>query len=1387
MADPAQSPGEGNPDDKRASTSSQRASSPTSPPSSSPTNDASSDRTPRDLEKSTNGPLAERQEDDVGVKSEKQGLDRQNQHGKTTKDKSGLAKLDSQIAKAKDDKIDPMANLPDHEREILERQLDIPPVKVGYFTLFRYATNVDLAILAVSAICSIAAGAVLPLMTIIFGQLTGTFQKFFLGQGDRDEFNSELSHFTLYFVYLAIGEWVTVYISTVGFIYTGEHITQKIREQYLDAILRQNIAFFDKLGAGEITTRITSDTNLVQDGISEKVGLTLLAFATFITAFVIGFVKYWALTLILTSIIFGISGVMGGGSTFIMKWNAKALAAYAEGGTVAEEVLSSIRNATAFNTQDKLARQYDSHLELAQKWGLKQQTILGFMVAAMFGINFLGYGLAFWQGSRFLVWGDISLQSIITILLAVIIGAFSLGNVAPNFKAFTSAVAAGTKIFATIERNSPINPSAEGGKKLEGEVEGTVELRNIRHIYPSRPEVVVMENINLVVPAGKTTALVGASGSGKSTIVGLVERFYDPVGGTVYFDGHDIRDLNVRWLRQQVSLVSQEPTLFAMSIYDNIRHGLLGERWEHLTAEKTKEMVEHAAQMANAHDFILNLPEGYETNVGERGFLMSGGQKQRIAIARAIVSDPKVLLLDEATSALDTKSEGVVQAALDKAAQGRTTIVIAHRLSTIKTADNIVVMSHGQIVEQGTHDDLLERKGAYHGLVEAQRIAAANENKEEGDDEDAVTPAEEKGELVRKTTSRTSAKGSTPVDPDDEIKLKRTQTGKSASSVAIEKKTPGNEHPQYSLLTLIKVIVRFNKPEWYLLVFGIFWAIIAGGGQPTSAIIFAKSIVSLSLPPSQYDKLRHDANFWSLMYLMLGLVMFFSFGLNGWAFATCSERLIRRARDQAFRAMLRQDIAFFDREENSAGALTSFLSTEATHLSGLSGTQLGTILMVSTTLIGSLSIGIGIGWKLGLVCTATVPILLGCGFLRFWMLARFHQRAKKAYEHSAAYACEATSAIRTVASLTREADVKQQYHEQLVAQAQKSFVSVLRSSSLYACSQSFMFLCVALGFWYGGTLIANGEYSMLQFFIVFSAVIFGAQSAGTIFSFAPDMGKAKQAASELKRLFDCKPDIDSWSTEGQYLENVEGYIEFRDVHFRYPTRPEQPVLRGLNLTVKPGQYVALVGPSGCGKSTTISLLERFYDPLVGGVYVDGKEISGLHLNRYRSFLSLVSQEPTLYQGTIKENVLLGADRNDVTDAEVEKACRDANIYDFITSLPDGFNTICGSKGALLSGGQKQRIAIARALIRDPKILLLDEATSALDSESEKVVQAALDAAARGRTTIAVAHRLSTIQRADMIYVFDSGKIVENGTHGELMRKRGRYYELVNLQSLGKQH
>ncbi|EPS39306.1 hypothetical protein H072_6948 [Dactylellina haptotyla CBS 200.50] len=1302
-----------------------------------------------------------------------------------------LDKLDSKyVVKEEEEQTDPLAHLPPHEAEIIKRQIDIPESKIGYFSLYRYATRFDLTMLFFTHLASICAGAVLPLMTVVFGNLAGEFAGFAISSPTVDpEAPGRLMHtvetLTLYFVYMGIGEFILVYFATVTSIHIGERISGRIRQEFLAAILRQNIGYFDKLGAGEVTTRITADVALVNAGISEKVSLTLYSLSTFVSAFVIAFVRSWKLTLILFSAVVAINIVLGGASKFMVKYNKLAIESYAKGGTVAEEVFSSIRNAVAFGTQGKLAEQYETYLVVAERYGRLHKSILAFMLGALMTIIYLNYGLAFWQGSRFYVRGEAGLNDVVNVLMAIIIGAFSLGGVAPHVQAMTTAVAAASKVYGTIDRKSPLDPSSDEGEKIEN-LKGDIELVGIKHIYPSRPEVVVIEDMNLVIPAGKTTALVGASGSGKSTIVGLVERFYDPVGGQVLLDGVDIKNINLRWLRENVSLVQQEPVLFNASIYENVAFGLIGTSYENAADEKKRELIEQACEMSNAAQFITSLPDAYETNVGERGLSLSGGQKQRIAIARAIVSDPKILLLDEATSALDTRSEGIVQAALDKAAMNRTSIIIAHRLSTIKNADNIVVMSQGKIVEQGKHDDLLEAKGAYYLLVEAQKFQETKERPTEDEEDEKLAEAAEDLKLSRTRTKASLAE----VDPEDlEIanRLNRAETSKSVASAALAAK-PVEEAKHYSLWTLIKLIASYNKTEKLFMFVGVLLCIVAGGGYPVQSVLFAKSLSALSFDPkTQRAKIESEVNFWSAMYIMLAGTQLISYTGQGWLFAICSEKLVHRVRIQAFRTLLRQDISYFDDERHTSGALTTLLSTETTYLAGLSGVTLGTISIVLTTLIASFVLSLAIAWKLALVVISTVPILLACGFFRFWILARFESTAKAAYEKSASYACEATSSIRTVATLTREQDVLTNYRSQIVAQEGRSFKNTLKSSSLYAMSQSFVFLCVALGFWWGGKLISKYELSIFQFFVCFTAVIFGAQSAGTIFSFSPDMGKAKHAAQTLKELFDRKPEIDSWSDDGESLPTVSGVIEFQDVHFRYPTRPTQPVLRGLSLTVKPGQYVALVGPSGCGKSTTISLIERFYNPLAGSITLDGHEISDINIKDLRSHMALVSQEPTLYQGTIRQNITLGALREGVTDEEIHQACKDANIYDFIMTLPDGFETVCGSRGVLLSGGQKQRIAIARALIRNPKILLLDEATSALDSESEKVVQAALDNARAGRTTICVAHRLSTIQNADVIYVFDQGKIVESGTHQDLMALRSRYAELVKLQGLGKTH
>ncbi|KKK13548.1 hypothetical protein ARAM_001719 [Aspergillus rambellii] len=1259
--------------------------------------------------------------------------------------------------------------LSDLQKDILEQQIRMPTPKVSYFQIYSYAAGWDWVILGIGAICAVAGGAALPLFTVFFGNITSTFRDVASYAITYDEFYHTLSTNVYYFIYLGIGEFLTLGFATFAFVHTGNSVTQKIRVRYLQAILQQNIAFFDSLGAGEITTRITGDMHLIQDGISEKLSLVLTGVSSFVTAFVIAFIKYWKLALVSTSTLFVLLLIMGIGSTISVIYSKKSIECYGKGGSIADNVLDSIRTVAAFGAQEALAEKYDSHLQDAERFGRVVQMTFALVIGGILGVMYLNYGLGLWMGSRFLIEdpAHIAPGDILTIMMSIILGSYSLGNVAPNMQAFSDAVAAATKILGTIDRESPLNPLSTEGNRPSS-VQGWIEFSNIKHAYPSRPEVIVMEDFNLRIPAGKTTAFVGPSGSGKSTIIGLLERFYNPVGGNVLIDGHDIQSLNLQWLRQQISLVSQEPQLFSATIFENIKYGLIGSDFENETAEEIRERVIKAAQIADADEFINALPEGYETNIGS--LALSGGQKQRIAIARAIVKEPKILLLDEATSALDTKSEGLVQAALDRAAEGRTTIVIAHRLSTIKSAHNIVVMVGGKIAEQGTHKQLLDRNGTYAGLVQAQSISDAYGNQDEEHDKETLATLwfDEDDDFDRYWA-------------DDPYFTPLTLCPR-ASNVTVPKLAAPAKATQFSIWSLIKFIASFNHPERYIMGLALVISLFAGCVQPAQSVLLAKAVNAMSMPYTEPGELRHETNFWSSMFLMTGLVTFVLFGTQGVMFAVSSEKLIRRARSQTFRVLLGQDIAFFDEEENSTGALTSALATDIKNLAGISGATLATLLIVTMNLFGSLAVAMALGWKLALVCSSAVPVLLLSGFLRTWILSRFQVRGRKMHQKSASEVSEAVTAIRTVVSLTMERVILDSYRTQLEQQVKTDIPSILRSSYLYASSEALQFFCMALGFWYGGMLLGHHEYTIFKFYVCFSEVIFGAQAAGTVFSYAPGMSKARHAAAELKALFSRKPKIQG-CVGGEVVRSLQGSIEFRNVYFRYPTRIQYPVLQGLNLTVQPGQFIAFVGASGCGKSTTIALLERFYNPIAGEILVDGKDISTLDLQSYRKKLAYVGQEPALFQGTIRENILLGMDPHEVSDGALITACRDANIYEFIISLPQGFNTTVGSKGGMLSGGQKQRIAIARALLRNPRILLLDEATSALDSESEKVVQAALDTAARGRTTLAVAHRLSTIQRADMIYVLANGQVAESGTHSELLRKRGRYFDLVNLQNL----
>ncbi|KAK5129041.1 hypothetical protein LTR85_000374 [Meristemomyces frigidus] len=1268
------------------------------------------------------------------------------------------------------------AGLSEAQAQILKDQTGYPnKAKATIFSVYRYASAAEFTLIAISAMCSVASGAITPLMIIVFGHLVGD-----LSDNSAANLGSALGHNSasnqriLYMVYLAIASFGLEWIATAGWQHTGRRIARKVREEYLRALLKQNIGFFDNFGAGKMTSHITADMNAIQEAISEKVGLTLATLATVVGSFVVGFTQYWALALILSSSLLAILLLMGIVAVPMQSSGKKAGEGASEAALAAEEAFSAVKTVLALNMQERMEDRYSRPTHVAGLWSGKSKSYTGMMLALMMWIINLMYGLAFWQGARFQHSGSIGIAVIIITLLAVMTGSFSVAMIAPCFQAFNAGTTAAAIIFRSIDRPSPIDAAGKGGLDAS-KIQGEVGFTNVRHVYPSRVTTNALSNFSLHIPAGKTTALVGPSGGGKSTVVGLLQRFYDTVDGSVTIDGVPITEYNLGSLRRQISVVSQEPVLFGLSVRGNIAFGLSDIRRKEMTEQQVIDAVVQAAKHAYAHDFVSRLPRGYDTPVGERGVLLSGGQRQRIAIARALVSDPKILLFDEATSALDTESERYVQAAISEASRHRTTIIIAHRLSTIRDADSIAVIVGGQVCEQGTHSELLARGGTYRKLVDAQALSkeSVGDYHEQGLEKAAGTKTNEV-ELLDTMPSTKTRNGAGSI-------VRRVTTSEARADVEKCDGASGDTKAEkkFSWLDVIKFLYHHNREEKWLLVGGCALSVITGMVQPVGAVLFAKSIFAIVAP----ELIGLKVNFWAAMYLLVGFVALFALAARGVAFGIASARFTARLRTKIFHFTLKQEAEWFDMPAHSAGALTSMLSTEPDNAAGISGATLGTLIDGAVTLFGGMILALAIGWKLALVCISVVPVILISGFVRVSLLSRFNVVAKKTFEDSAASASEYISGIRTVAALSKEMTVWQHYRDQLVEAERKSMKWVILSSLFFALSQASQFLVFALVFWYGGRLIGSGEYGPQQFFICLMAVIFGAQSAANFFGFGPDISKTRVAAERLLGLL--SEDSTSEPPAKEVSDKaLQGHIQLADVRFSYPGR-QAVVLDGLSLDIPAGSFVALVGHSGCGKSTVISLISRLYYMDSGSITVDGTDLENLDARTLRTQLSVVAQEPVLFSGTIRENLLMGLPlHEEVTEQLIANACQDANIESLISSLPEGYNTTLGNKGVQLSGGQRQRIAIARTLLRRPKILLLDEATSALDSESEHLVQQALDKASEGRTTISVAHRLSTIQKADKIFVMQAGKVVESGTHFELLQRKGMYSQFVKEQDLG---
>lgn len=1286
-----------------------------------------------------------------------------------------------------------------------------------------------------------------PLLGILFGQLIDNLTSANCAENsgqDTSSLSDSVRTKVLYIIYVTIANWCFIYLHTTCWSLFGERLVRRLRETYLRSLLRQELAFFDQLPAGDVSSRLSTDLDEIQKGTSEKVGIVISSISYFVASYIVAFIKHAVLAGILVSLVPAYFLMAYVGGYFTEKYAGTYSDEIASATSIASESLNKLTIVHAFGAAARLERRFADLMAKASAEGVKKAIVAGVQLGLLYFIAYSTNALAYWQGSKSIadsVGTDAAssqVGAVYTVIFLLIDASFILSRIAPFMQIFGTAAGAYTKLNQSIKRQSKIDPTDRTSGQRLAHVAGAINFENVSFAYPSRPDTVVVKELSMSIPAYKHTAIVGQSGSGKSTVAALLARLYDPAEGTVRLDGVDIKELNVGHLRGCIGAVQQDPALLDRSILENIAHGLInsdaeqdevdvvlsGELAEF--AEKVRdgqpfdatlatqstamrsvvERVTKAAAIADATGFIERLDHGIATSVGAAGNKFSGGQKQRLALARAVMRDPKILLLDEATSALDSRSERLIHGALREASKGRTTINIAHRLSTVRHADSIIVMRSGKIVEQGTHEDLIAADGTYASMVRLQNVrhhdptevlAAGNVSEDDISSADGRTSDEtidkEKSVLDEKSVPLDSEKAVEKADADaDKNKPIREE---------------GSKRGVWSTICGIGTLTR-SQALWMLVAFTS--SAIVGGSYSGEAVIFGHTISSFSACKSAASILS-AGHFWGLLFFILAIIEFFANFFMGTTFGLVGENTLEKIRVLCLRTLLGQDIDWHESGGRDAADLLSYLTTDANALAGLTGPVLGTLFSVIINTFAGIILSMIVAWRIAIVLLACVPVLLGSGIMRLRCFAKFGEKHAKAFSGATGYATEAVNSIRVISIFSLEDEAVNVYHRALKKPYDETLKMLLWSNAWLATAYSISNLVYALAYWWGSRNIIEGWYSQTQFFIVLPAMLFSAQTCGQLFALAPDFSKSKVSAARILDLLDVgkraltvtqkaivkgpykdddhdpahTKDVEAAASTSEKTRSGGARVAFENVEFSYPARPDAKVLRGLNIDIRPGQFCALVGPSGAGKSTIISLIERFYRPSSGRVTIDGRNISDFTGPEFRNDIALVPQESVMFEGSLKFNLSLGARPDEeVTDADIEAACRLAHIHDTIMELPDKYETRCGPNGNQFSGGQRQRISIARALLRKPRLLLLDESTSALDSESEKMVQDALENVRKGITVIAIAHRLHTIENADCIFVIEEGVCTAKGTHRELLRGSKTYRTNALHQVLG---
>nr|APD26550.1 ATP-binding cassette transporter subfamily B member 1-like X9 protein [Brachionus koreanus] len=1124
---------------------------------------------------------------------------------------------------------------------------------------FKYASKVDMFLICLGTMAAIFSSLIFPLVLIIL-------------KSDAEITNDNETIFEIIYIYAGLA---------LLSVWNVTNKKNKIHQILYRPSQENSICIDIEIISTAIGFKLSEFIYLVCRGI----GCTIFAF-----------IQAWKFSLLIVSILPFVIISLIFMSNLTKKYTLSELNINSEANSIAQEALSSFRTVISLGIHKSLCKKFDNiqlnGIKIAKKKGLIVGLftgLFGFLSNIVFGVGiFYGIYLTRYESEFFLP------EDIIKSFLSLYLTIFSIGQALPFLKEFAEAIAASKVIFEIIERkpDDELIKQQNGIRQIEN-FKGDIEFDNVYFSYPSRSEKYALNGLSFKIPAGKTVALVGSSGGGKSTVVSLLQRFYLPKYGSIKIDGYPIDSLDINWFRNQIALVSQEPILFTETIRENIRMGKLN---------ATDKDIEKAAKDANAHDFISKLKHEYDTKVGERGTQLSGGQKQRIAIARGLVRQPRVFLFDEATAALDNKSEKMVLNCLDEARKGRTTIIIAHRLSTISKADIILYISNGQLLEQGTHKELLAKQGEYFKLIESQLNR---------DNKQIIDECESKSQI------------------------------KDCLDVPIKHQEPNRNKNEknHNLFYYERKLFKLNLPNLFWLLVGLLSASIAGLLDPATNLVFLQIYNLFAIEDA--NKQKYESLKFMLILFSIGILYILIEILQNFTFSLIGSKLTKQIRSLMFKSMLSQEMAYHDMENNCSNILTTQLSTSALLCRGLFSDKIRAYAQCLFILLFSLIYSFSINWKLSLVLMIFFPITFLIGVFSNTRL-NIDQKIKGRYlnEEAGRIAIECIENIKTC----------------LVNKKSKKALFLDNCQAFfYSLSNSIMFFVQLSAFYYGYFLLKNNELSLAHIFSIYNVLIVSAMIIANSFSQLPDQKKALNATKMAFEIIERKSKLNNFDEQGLVLDTIAGDIKFDNVFFNYPSRPDVQILSGFNLEIKNGTTNALVGSSGCGKSTIIALLLRFYDVDKGAIYLDGVDIRKLNINWLRSITGLI-------------------EINEIIDI-----CTSANIHFKIESLPKKYDTIVGSKGGQLSGGEKQRIAIARALIRKPKILLLDEATSALDNQSESLVKKTLDEARIGRTCVIIAHRLSTIENSSKISYVENGKIVEEGSHDFLIKKKKFYFTLHN--------